>query len=80
MAPEQVEALNGYIRGENEEFTSIGLKRTCTAGSSSITGPATGLTIESQEDAEPRSALKFRLRPQSLIKRRKKIMYKNTGG
>ena len=45
MAPEQVEALNGYIRGENEAFTSIGLKNVHRR-LKSIYGEDNGLKIE----------------------------------
>ena len=48
MAPEQVEALNGYIRGENEAFTSIGLKNVHRR-IELYYGIGYGLTIESQE-------------------------------
>ena len=48
MAPEQVEALNGYIGGENEEFTSIGLKNVHRR-IELYYGTGYGLTIESQE-------------------------------
>lgn len=46
MTPEQVELLNGYIRGENEEFTSIGIKNVHRR-IALYYGDDYGLTIES---------------------------------
>lgn len=65
MAPEQVEALNGYIRGENEVFTSIGLKNVHRR-IELYYGPGYGLTIESHEGRGTSVHLKIPVRIQTI--------------